>query len=199
MTLFHIYYSIVLEDGNAPSLEWFQKRRTEMIKFYAGDLYAFIDGISQAEWMRKNIATAATSSNLPLPFPSSGTVGNNHVKKKTGGALHDNAMAFGASRLASAGVSSQDNVDWQSGGTTIAKKEKVWIGPFPRSTKLKPLRTGLTKHIEKALIEEYAVPARPIIPVESQIEAYDDIRGFMLMLLDERKLLDRLEAQLKIK
>ena len=196
MTSFHIYCSIILGDGTAPSLEWFQKRRTEMIKFYAGDLYAFIDGISQAEWMRKNIAT---SSNLPLPFPSSGTAGNQLVKKKAGVALHDNAAAFGTSRLASVGTSSQENVDWHSGGTTIAKKEKVWIGPFPRSTKLKPLRTGLTKHIEKTLIEEYAVPARPIIPVESQIEAYDDIRGFMLMLLDERKLLDRLEAQLKVK
>ena len=191
--------NVFLDAGQRPSLEWFQNRRTELIKFYAGDLYAFIDGISQAEWMRKNIVSPLH----PSATTGTGTGGGSSMKKKVAAGTTPSAGRTSNSPYVGdwprASVTTPGGPAFGTGSASTSKKEKVWIGPFPRSSKLKPIRTGLTKHIEKALIEEYAVPARPIIPVASQIDAYDDIRGFMLMLLDERKLLEKLEAQLKSK
>ena len=171
-------------------MRWFEKKRTEMIQLYAGDLFAFIDGISQAEWMRKNVASSVTAlhGNGAVHSGASGSV------KKKGAALARPAPTTPGQTSGSAVARHTVPGDVSA---SMGKKERVWIGPFARSSKLKPLRTGTTKHVEKMLFESYGLPARPVIPVDAQCEAYDDLRGFMLMLIDERKLLDKMEAQLQ--
>lgn len=181
---------IMHEDGSPIySLEWFQRRRNQYIELYAGDLFAFIDGISQAEWMRKNVATSTS-----LTAGSHQAYSSTPHSKKTS-ALKTSAPPASASTTSTPRNSSSATSTSHTSEFTVPKKEKVWIGPFPRSTKLKPLRTGISKHVEKILFEEFGLPVKPIIPIASIQDAYDDIRGLALMLVDERKLLDRLEAQ----
>lgn len=80
--------------------------------------------------------------------------------------------------------------------TSPISSKKSNIGPILRSAKIKPVRTGLTKHVEKISLE-LEIPMKPCIPTASICTKYEEIRSMIVKLIDTKKSIEKLENELR--
>jgi hypothetical protein len=127
------------------------EKREELLHLYAGDLFAFMEGISQA--------TLATSDR-----------GKHQA--------------------------SHPPVQKQRPSATRSFSSRQYTGAMLRSARIRPLRPGLAKNVEKLCLD-MGLPIKPCVPIEDICAKYEDLRRALSNLLDSRRATERLEQELK--
>jgi hypothetical protein len=125
------------------------------------------------------------------------TAANNIDQPKISIPKRDSSMKKSMKRKADAGASDNESVIQPTAKvSTSSASSRSYIGPMVRSARIRPVRIGLTKNVEKLCID-FGVPIRPCIPTQDICAQYDEFRKTLINLIDTRRATDRLEQELK--